>query len=214
MSICFLYKKFRSDLTDTKSSSSTFSFFLHCKMWISEYIFKLDTVAAGFMWTSYPLHQFLHSLNLKGKNVLEFGSGGSTVFFLQRKANLVTFEHSEVWIEKLKPKLQTYDNWKIKLVNYVRREMASNSHEQYLHGLEEVRDNSLDLVLVDGRHRVECIRASIPKVKKNGYIILDDSDRPEYLEAFELLQEWESSVVSGFAYMSDFKTHPVVWKKP
>jgi hypothetical protein len=101
MNLCFLYKKFRSDLSDTKSNSSTFSFFLHCKMWISEYILKLDTVAAGCMWTSYPLHQFLHSLNLKGKNVLEFGSGGSTVFFLQRKANLVTFEHSEVWIEKL-----------------------------------------------------------------------------------------------------------------
>ena len=214
MSICFLYKKFRSDLSDTKCNSSTFSFFLHCKMWISEYILKLDTVAAGFMWTSYPLHQFLHSLNLKGKNVLEFGSGGSTVFFLQRKANLVTFEHSEVWIEKLKPKLQTYDNLKINLVNYVRRETASNAHEQYLHGLEEVRDNSLDLVLVDGRHRVECIRASIPKVKKNGYIILDDSDRPEYSEAFELLTEWESFVISGYAYMSDFKTHSTAWKKP
>jgi len=183
-------------------------------MWISEYIFKLDTVAAGFMWTSYPLHQFLHSLNLKGKNVLEFGSGGSTVFFLKRKANLLTFEHSNVWIEKLKPKLQKYDNWKINPVNYVSRETVQNAHEEYLKGLEAVRDNFLDLVLVDGRHRVECIRASIPKVKKNGYIILDDSDRPEYLEAFELLKEWESSVVSGYAYMSDFKTHPVVWKKP
>jgi predicted O-methyltransferase YrrM len=145
---------------------------------------------------------------------LEFGSGGSTIFFLQRKANLVTFEHSEVWIEKLKPKLQTYDNWKINLVYYVWSETTSSTHDKYLHGLEEVKDNSLDLVLVDGRHRVECIRASVPKVKKNGYIILDDSDRPEYSEAFELLKEWESSVVSGYAYMSDFKTHSNVWKKP
>jgi len=183
-------------------------------MWISEYIYKLDTVAAGFMWTSYPLHQFLHSLNLKGKNVLEFGSGGSTVFFLKRKANLVTFEHSEVWVDKLKKKLKAHQNWKINLVHFVGRETVRNAHKEYLKGIESIEDNSLDLVLVDGRHRVECIRASIPKVKKNGYIILDDSDRPEYSEAFELLKEWESSVVSGYAYMSDFKTHPVVWKKP
>lgn len=214
MSLTLLYKKFRSDLTDTKINSQNFSFFLHCKMWISEYILKLDTVAAGCMWTSYPLHQFLHSLNLKEKNVLEFGSGGSTVFFLKRIANLLTFEHSNVWIEKLKPKLQTYDNWKINPVSYVSRETVQNAHEEYLRGLEAVGDNSLDLVLVDGRHRVECIRASIAKVKKSGYIILDDSDRPEYSEAFELLTEWESFVISGYAYMSDFKTHSTVWKKP
>lgn len=214
MSLTFLYKKFRSDLTDTKVNSPSFNYSLHFKMWISEYIFKLDTVAAGCMWTSYPLHQFLHSLNLKEKNVLEFGSGGSTVFFLKRKANLLTFEHSNVWIEKLKSKLQTYDNWKINPVDYLSRETVQNAHEKYLSGLDAIGDNSLDLVLVDGRHRVECIRASIQKVKKNGYIILDDSDRPGYSESVEILKTWKSFVISGYAYMSDFKTHSTVWKKP
>ena len=214
MSFTFLYKKFRSDLTDTKINSPSFNFYHHCKMWISEYILKLDTVDAGCMWASYPLHQFLHSLKLEDKNVLEFGSGGSTVFFLKIKANLLTFEHSNLWINKLKSKIKTYDDWNINLVDYESREKVQNAHEKYLQGLEIVEDNSLDLVLVDGRHRVECIRASMPKVKKNGYIILDDSDRTDYLDSYEILKAWESFVISGYAYMSDFKTHSTVWKKP
>lgn len=214
MNLFFLYRKFRSDLTDSKINSLSFSFTLHCKMWISHHILKLDTVTAGCMWTSYPLHQFLHSLKLKNKNVLEFGSGGSTVFFLKRKAILLTFEHSDLWIAKLKKKLKTYDNWKINLVDLINRENNKNGHEKYLKGIEEIEDNSLDIVLVDGRHRVECVRASIPKVKKNGYVILDDSDRTCYSESSEILKEWKFFVISGYAYKSDFKTHSTVWKKP
>ena len=54
----------------------------------------------------------------------------------------------------------------------------------------------------------------MPKVKKNGYIILDDSDLTDYLDSYEILKAWESFVISGYAYMSDFKTHSTVWKKP
>ena len=123
-------------------------------------------------------------------------------------------ESRDVIINKLKSKIKTYDDWNINLVDYESREKVHNAHEKYLQGLEIVEDNSLDLVLVDGRHRVECIRASMPKVKKNGYIILDDSDRTDYLDSYEILKAWESFVISGYAYMSDFKTHSTVWKKP
>ena len=214
MSLTFLYKKFRSDLTDTKVNSPSFNYSLHFKMWISEYIFRLDTVNAGYMWTSYSLHQFLHSLNLKNKNVLEFGSGGSTVFFLKRKANLITFEHSKVWIEKLKLRLGNQSKWKPYLVEYIRREDDPNGYLKYIEKIQDIKDEALDIALVDGRHRVECVRAVQSKLVAGGQIILDDSDRASYEESYEILKNWRTFRISGYAYMSDYKTHSTVWEKP
>jgi len=214
MNIFYLYRKFKADLTDTRRNSQNFNLALHIRMWIFEYILRLDTVKAGFMWTSYPLHQFLDSLNLENKSVLEFGSGGSTAFFLKRKAILHTFEHSQEWINKLKCKMGRRPNWQPLLVKYVSREVDNSGFIHYFEGIKDIDESSLDLVLVDGRHRVECIRAVISKVKPEGYIILDDSDRESYKESSLILKSWKSFVISGNAYMSDFKTQSTVWKKP
>ncbi len=214
MKIIYLYKKFKADLTDTRQNSPKFDLVLHLKMWVSEYIFRLDTVNAGYMWTSYPLHQFLHSLNLKSKNVLEFGSGGSTVFFLKRKANLITFEHSQVWIEKLRLRLGHQSKWKSYLVEFIRREDDQNGHLKYIEKIQDIEDETLDIALVDGRHRVECIRAVQSKLVPGGQLILDDTDRPSYEESYEILKNWKTFRISGYAYMSDYKTHSTVWQKP
>lgn len=34
-----------------------------------------------------------------------------------------------------------------------------------------------DLVLVDGRDRVECTRSALPKLRPDGVLMLDDTDR-------------------------------------
>lgn len=214
MKITYLYKKFKADLTDTRQNSSKFDLGLHLKMWISEYILKLDTINAGYMWTSYPLHQFLHSLHLKNKNIVEFGSGGSTVFFLKRKAILTTIEHSKDWISKLKLKLGNQSQWQAHLVELINSTDDCTCHLNYTKEVKFIEDESLDLVLVDGRHRVECIRAVKSKLKPGGHIILDDSDRTAYEESFEILKDWQKSMISGYAYMSDFKSHSTVWKRP
>ena len=41
-------------------------------------------------------------------------------------------------------------------------------------------DASLDLVVVDGRARVECARRAMPKVKPGGLLLLDDTSRERY----------------------------------
>ena len=214
MKITYLYKKFKADLADTRQNSPKFDLGLHLKMWISEYILRLDTINAGYMWTSYSLHQFLHSLNLKNKNVLEFGSGGSTVFFLKRKANLITFEHSQVWIEKLRLRLGHQSKWKSYFVEFIPREDDQNGYLKYIEKIQDIEDETVDIALVDGRHRVECIRAVQSKLVPGGQIILDDSDRPSYEESYEILKNWETFRISGYAYMSDYKSHSTVWQKP
>ena len=45
------------------------------------------------------------------------------------------------------------------------------------------------VILVDGRDRVACAAASFEALEKDGVLILDDSDRVEYQEAFKLAKE-------------------------
>src|SRR5207249_4219393 len=63
-------------------------------------------------------------------------------------------------------------------------------------------DRSFDLVVVDFLEapavtRVDCIKAAMKKVSPGGYLLLDDSDRPGYAEAFELLDGWRFRRFTG-----------------
>ena len=53
------------------------------------------------------------------------------------------------------------------------------------------QDETFDLVIVDGRHRVRCVLGSKNLVKPGGVLMLDDSQRHYYQEAFNVLKEWE-----------------------
>lgn len=46
-------------------------------------------------------------------------------------------------------------------------------------------DQLFDVIIIDGRDRVNCIKQAINKLSDQGVMILDDSARPWYSEAFE-----------------------------
>ena len=63
-------------------------------------------------------------------------------------------------------------------------------------------DAGFDLVVVDFLEapevtRIDCIRPARQKVRPGGYLLLDDSDRPGYREAFELLSAWRFRSFTG-----------------
>ena len=58
-----------------------------------------------------------------------------------------------------------------------------------------ISDGAFDLVVVDFLEapdvtRIDAIRPAREKVRPGGLLLLDDSDRPGYAEAFELLAGW------------------------
>jgi hypothetical protein len=60
----------------------------------------------------------------------------------------------------------------------------------YYMTVDSISDNSLDFLLVDGRARPECLYYALPKMKKNGLVILDNSEREHYKIAFEFMKEY------------------------
>ena len=61
---------------------------------------KSISIKGNFLpWFTYPLIELLKNTNFENKKILEFGSGCSTHFFLDKKAIVTTYEESKKWIE-------------------------------------------------------------------------------------------------------------------
>lgn len=128
-------------------------------------------------WFTYPFIDFLSTRLMKDLVVFEFGSGNSTLFFSEKVKKVISIEHNQEWyqlISKNKP-----ENVEIILTK-------SNSSNDYLEYLNKIYDK-VDLIIVDGIHRNECMIRAFDKLSERGVIILDDSERPEYKEGIEFV---------------------------
>ena len=78
-------------------------------------------------------------------------------------------------------------------------------------------DNFFDLVIIDGAQRHTCMKQAIPKVRSGGYLLLDDSNRPDYLTNVELLKEWKrKDFLSPKPYVEGVRllSPTTIWQKP
>ena len=130
--------------------------------------------------------------------ILEFGSGFSTLWFLQQEnvIELVSVEHSNDWFIKVQSQIKTE-----KKHTLIRKDTPYNDIcDDYL-------DEYFDIILVDGRNRNKCMQSAIPKLKKGGVLILDNSERDYYHLGYDLMKDWEQFTVEqnipdkyGFTY--------------
>ena len=114
------------------------------------------------------------------KNVLEYGPGGSTAFFLEYSdANIHSIEHEYRWFEKARNDYQGKERVDI---HYIK------DHEDYISNDFGLK---YDLIYVDGlcAWRVDCLKKAIDKLAPEGYVILHDSERPDYDEGTALYKE-------------------------
>lgn len=112
--------------------------------------------------------------------VLEFGSGGSTRFLLDLGAEVVAVEHHKGWAEAV---LEAADQQGLK------DRLTLLHREQPYSGVvaEFEKDTSFDILLVDGRDRMDCLRGALPFVRPGGLVLVDDSQRTRYWPAFQIL---------------------------
>ena len=138
----------------------------------------------------------------------EFGSGSSTLFFAPRISKLYSVEHNEEWYHLINEKLTglncsnvdyrfVVQNDKSDFVDDVfdleeKRDFEiRRDYVNYFRALNDIQDHSLDFAIVDGRARTECCHEILPKIKKGGILILDNSERKRYELVFEQLKDYE-----------------------
>jgi predicted O-methyltransferase YrrM len=111
-----------------------------------------------------PTIEFLEKILTPESEVLETGSGGSTLWIAKRVKWITSFEHNETWFQLVMRKLLDE-----KLKNF-----SLNFMPDYPN-LGVQCAGQYDLVFIDGRGRVRSIETTISHVKLGGYLLLDDS---------------------------------------
>jgi hypothetical protein len=147
--------------------------------WFRSYREKsaIDANGDPIPWITYPALDFIRKRVSRDLVVFEFGSGGSTAWWANHVKNVVSVEHDRDWYEKVKS-LQN-SNVRISHVALSYGGKYSNS----------TRDHSehFDIIVIDGRDRVNCIRNSVDSLTPAGVMILDNSDRIDYIAGIEFL---------------------------
>lgn len=129
-------------------------------------------------WYTYPSIHFLEQKLHKELSVLEYGSGHSTIWFSRRVKNIISVEHNLNWYNFLKNKLNLRPN-----VEYLLKNLGSGDYQNEVLNYQ----NKFDIIVIDGRQRVQCILNSLGALKENGVIILDNSERTRYEEGHNFL---------------------------
>lgn len=166
--------------------------------WIASYEKKMPLGLNGeeFPWITYSAIEFLREKLSIEMDIFEYGSGNSTIYYSKRVNSVTAIEHDKDWYKKIKVNLQSN-------VNLVYKRLEYNG--EYCRAIEEF-DKKFDIVIVDGRDRVNCVKNSVARIKENGVIILDDSERKEYLDGqlflmnngFNMIEFW--GIAPGIFY--------------
>lgn len=126
----------------------------------------------------------------QGATVFEFGSGGSTLWFAQRAAGVISIEHDNDWHQAVLDGLARYElAADVRLVEASAMAQAIDDESQF------------SLVFVDcfGPQRGHAILKGARHVNTGGCLVADDYDFPRVKRAITRLQSanWDVTLVSG-----------------
>jgi hypothetical protein len=228
---------FRKEIQRIKSEEVYYSY--HTRLWRYYFTWRelteSSSMKARLPWVSFPVIDFLKKHLKHDSRVFEFGGGGSTLFFLDKCKEVATVEHNESWFDDLKKSIGTNEKWTPLFVlpephfnfditqsanpdAYVSTEEAfkNMSFQKYASAIDSYPNDYFDVVLVDGRVRPSCMKHSISKIKKGGFLILDNSDRSYYLTYFEKYNLTHFDTIinhSGPTPFSSWFNRTSVWRK-
>ena len=164
-----------------------------------------NPVAEKLPWMVFSAIAYLKKRSRPGMRVFEYGSGGSTLFWAARVASVVSVEHDRAWYEKLRPQLRTSENAHVTYLlaepepdpsfgkmsyrdphDYISHDQHydGKNFERYAKTIDRYPEAYFDVIVVDGRARPSCIKHAIPKLKKGGLLVVDDTEREFYLRPF------------------------------
>lgn len=130
-------------------------------------------------WLNYPVMDFLQNRINMDMSVFEYGSGMSTLWWAARTKKVFSVEHDKSWYDEVKSKMP--DN-----VNLYYEALEPNG--SYSKKAAEC-EKKFDIIIIDGRERVNCSINAINALKPEGVIIWDDTDRTSYKKGYDILLE-------------------------
>lgn len=154
-------------------------------------------------WLTFPALDQLDRWARPDHRVFEYGGGGSTLFWCDRVGEVITVEHDAGWFKALEERMahEHRARWTGHAIpaevgalvpfpdpavpeHFASADLASigMNYHAYVSSILQYPDEHFDAILVDGRARTSCIRLSVPKLKRDGLLILDNAERTYYTD--------------------------------
>jgi hypothetical protein len=125
--------------------------------------------------------------------VLELGAGRSTPWLAKRAGSVLSLEDNPYWHEVTAERLRE---------ETLEVDLRLMPVEEFPREVAALEDGSFDLVMVDFLEapevsRFDALRPAREKVRPGRHLLLDDSDRPGYAGADDLLSGWRRRRFTG-----------------
>lgn len=121
-------------------------------------------------WIPFSASAFLDRIIQPSWTVLEVGAGYSTPWLAQRCATLTAIEANAEWRNRIRTVTEARGLSNVRF----RDEVEGGG----MAGYSEFPDESLDLALIDGGPRERCVKNVLTKIRRGGYVYLDNTDVP------------------------------------
>jgi hypothetical protein len=180
-------------------------------------------------WITYNAISWLDEYLNSGIVMFEYGSGESTLYFTEKVKKVISVEHDLEWHDKVYDDLEKY---KVKNCDYFyippeklnekkdyfvgsysskNNKYKKYSFEEYARFIEIYSEKFFDFVFIDGRSRASCIKHALNRVKDNGYIMLDNSDRGHYACILSYMDIYDKQDFPGMGRDSK-EWNTTIWK--
>lgn len=156
-------------------------------------VYGRTALRQGLPWIVPKSLEYIQQFISPKWKVFEWGAGGSTVYWASNCAFVVSIEHNSDWYDRVNKMLldrEVRNKAHLMLVRGLAPniEEASYRFKPYANVILAYPNRYFDLIMVDGEasSRGWCLTNAEKKIKKGGYIILDNSDwLQRELEGFE-----------------------------
>jgi hypothetical protein len=119
--------------------------------------------------------------------VFEFGSGWSTVWYGQHAREVVAVEHNPVWVNRVKAMVGS--NVTLLLRTPSPPGASPRGGSEYCGALGQYPPKSFDIIVIDGMERVQCAYGAPSRMRDDGIIVFDNSERIEFKPGIDYLHE-------------------------
>jgi hypothetical protein len=130
----------------------------------------VDQNGNAIPWVTYSFIDFISDRIKKEHTIFEFGSGNSTIYYAKRAKKVVSVEHDKNWFDKISASTPANSEM---IFSELEKGGAYSKMPASL-------GSKFDIIIVDGRDRVNCCYNSLSALTESGVVVLDDSEREKY----------------------------------
>lgn len=138
----------------------------------------VDSKFQPLPWVTYSFIDFIQERLNKELNLFEYGSGQSTHYYSRYVKKVWSAEHDLDWFSKVKEKMP----FNAELI-YTSLEGSGDKYAESI----TIPNKKFDVVIVDGRKRNLCLKTAVNFLSPHGVLVLDDSERRDYIEGVQFL---------------------------